>query len=416
MLEAESPGATLPTHAGRGSDSFEPAAKSSTAAHRLTPSEPSGCEPGARRVAFMMSHSAPGGILELWENLADGLAERGHDARVVALYPVQPVLNASGPPARVVHVSDVRPASVRGLLGLLLRLLAFFRSEPPDVVFTAMPAANVLVPLAARLARAQTQVVITHHTPVTTYNRLLAALDRWTGCLSNVRAVVVVSNAVGSTLDRHPAAYRAKRTTIYNALPPRIEVQIARLRAARSARGAGVARLLVATGRLAAQKNYPVLLRAAARLPDLRIEILGAGPDEAALRDLAGRLDLAGRVTFAGPVGREEALRRLACADAFVQPSLFEGHSLGLIEAASLHLPLIVSDVPVQVEGVTATDGRRCGTVVDPHDDVALAQAIGRVLDDPDYRQSAVADAAHLASARGYEAMISAYDALLSRP
>ena len=265
---------------------------------------------------------------------------------------------------------------------------------------------------AARIAGAPTRVIVTHHTPVETYNRMLAAADRWTGRLRNVQTVVTVSNAVGASLDGYPAAYRRKRRTIYNALPPHIEATIGRIRVGRST-GASGRRRVIAIGRLAAQKNYSPLLRAAVHMPGVSIEILGAGPDEAALRALARELGVASRVCFRGQVPRELALERLADADIFAQPSLFEGHSLGLIEAANLHLPLVVSNAPVQVEGVTAADGRRCGTVVDTLDDVALARAITTLLDDPTRYGEAVAASAHLAATRTYGAMISAYEALI---
>ncbi len=362
-------------------------------------------------VVFMMSHSAAGGILELWTNVAEGLRQRGYDARVCALYPDPFTDRTSAAAAGVGHIVEGRPRSVRARVRFLSDLVHFFRTEAPDVAVTAMPAANVLVPTAVRIAGALSRVIVTHHTPVETYNRTLAVADRWTGRLRNVQTVVTVSNAVGASLDGYPTAYRRKRKTIYNALPPHIEAMIGRMRVGRSA-GAG-RRCVIATGRLAAQKNYPTLLRAAVHMPSVSIEILGAGPDEAALRALARDLGVESRVCFRGQVPRELALERLAGADVFAQPSLFEGHSLGLIEAANLHLPLVVSNAPVQVEGVTAADGRRCGTVVDTFDDVALARAITTLLDDPTRYGEAVAASAHLAATRTYEAMISAYEALI---
>ena len=363
-------------------------------------------------VVFMMSHSAAGGILEIWTNIAEGLRRRGYDARVCALYPDPFTDRTSATAAGLSHIVEGRPRSARARTRFLSDLVRFFRTEPPDVAVTAMPAANVLVPTAARIAGATTRVIVTHHTPVETYDRVLAAADRWTGRLRNVQAVVTVSDAVGASLDGYPAAYRRKRRTIHNALPPHIEAMIGRIRAGRPA-GASGRRCVIATGRLAAQKNYPTLLRAAVHMPGVGIEILGAGPDEAALRVLARDLGIESRVRFCGQVPRELALERLAAADVFAQPSLFEGHSLGLIEAANLHLPLVVSNAPVQVEGVTATDGTRCGTVVDTLDDVALARAITALLDDPTRYAEAVAASAHLAASRTYEAMISAYEALI---
>jgi glycosyltransferase involved in cell wall biosynthesis len=170
----------------------------------------------------------------------------------------------------------------------------------------------------------------------------------------------------------------------------------------------------VAIGRLAYQKNYPVLIRAAVHLPDVRIQIIGEGSDEASLKTLAHDLGVAGRVEFLGFRPRSEALEILAAADVFVQPSLFEGHSLALIEAAKLGLPLIVSDAQVQIEGVTLPDGSICGAVVGLHDDQALAREILRLLDEPDHYATAARRSTELGAAATYDAMIAAYEGLVA--
>ncbi len=110
---------------------------------------------------------------------------------------------------------------------------------------------------------------------------------------------------------------------------------------------------------------------------------------------------------------RSEALTHAAAADLFVQVSLFEGHSLALIEAARFGLPLIVSDIPVQVEGITDASGERCGIIVPLDNPAALAAAIERVLSDPALRTDLAAKAKALGLAASNRAMIDAYEALL---
>jgi glycosyltransferase involved in cell wall biosynthesis len=129
-------------------------------------------------------------------------------------------------------------------------------------------------------------------------------------------------------------------------------------------------------GRLSAQKNHAQLIRAMAHVPDGVLEIIGGGEDEADLRALIAQLGLAHKVTLAGQFPREETLQRLAGADVFVQVSLFEGHSLALLEAARMGVPLIVSQVPEQIEGITDAQGELCGVAVPLSDEKAL----GRVL------------------------------------
>jgi glycosyltransferase involved in cell wall biosynthesis len=144
------------------------------------------------------------------------------------------------------------------------------------------------------------------------------------------------------------------------------------------------------------------------------VVIVGTGPEEDMLKTLAAELGVTDRINFVGHRTRKEALEILSSADVFVQPSWFEGHSLGLIEAAKLQLPLVVSSVPVQIEGITAEDGTQCGIAVDPSDDKALAREILRLLDDTSYFSTWTDRARHLANAITYENMILAYEELVN--
>src|SRR5690606_9161456 len=124
----------------------------------------------------------------------------------------------------------------------------------------------------------------------------------------------------------------------------------------------------------------------------------------------------AGRVEFCGHLPRDRALKIAAASDIFVQVSLYEGHSLALIEAARLGLPLIVSDVPEQVEAITAADGTRCGIVVPLSDASALARELNRLVQDPAARAQLSAQSLRLAGEASNAAMIQQYAGLLRLP
>jgi len=356
---------------------------------------------------FLVSHSSAGGAQELWVNLAETFRDRGHFVRLMALYPLRETV-------RVTHdipwdyVLPQRPASPIASLRLFRTLVSRIVQERPAVIFTALPAANVMAALAVRVSGVPTRVVTSHHSPASTYNRWLDRADGFSGSLGSVSAIVSVSDSVAGSLAAKPATYLAKRRTIHNALPPRIETLSSALAKQRSQEH-HPGRLVVATGRLAPQKNYPLLLRASRLMSDVEIEIVGNGPDEAALTSLAAELGVAERVTFLGHRPREEALEILAHGDVFVQVSLFEGHSLALIEAAKLGIPIVVSDVPVQIEGITAADGTRCGIAVGAQDDAGLAREICRLLGDRAHYDHFAGLARKLGREATYDAMIDAY-------
>jgi glycosyltransferase involved in cell wall biosynthesis len=329
----------------------------------------------------------------------------------MALYPLRESICLTAPGMAWHYLATRQPKNPWAVATIVFKLARSLRRTAPDVVFTAMPAANAAAAVAGAIVGAARRIVLSHHSPVETHSPRLNAVDSLTGSLGSVKAVISVSRAVERSLDAKPARYRAKRITVHNAVPPRIETLLATLSAAQTPRVMR-RRRIVATGRLAAQKNYPLLIRAARLLTNVTIDIVGSGPDEDALRALAEALCVTDRVRFLGHRPREEALAICASGDVFVQVSLFEGHSLGLIEAAKLGLPLVVSDVPSQIEGITARDGSLCGLVCGVDDAHGLARQLDALLDEPALYAEFAARALRLGAEATFADLLDAYEAL----
>jgi glycosyltransferase involved in cell wall biosynthesis len=123
--------------------------------------------------------------------------------------------------------------------------------------------------------------------------------------------------------------------------------------AAMPAASAGVSvdpHLIVSAGRLERYKGHhraiaalPELIR---RVPDARLNIVGAGPYEAELRRLVRTLGLEQRVTIAAiPASERQKMADLiARAGLFVLFSEYEAHPVAVMEALSLRRPVLVSD------------------------------------------------------------------------
>jgi glycosyltransferase involved in cell wall biosynthesis len=96
-------------------------------------------------------------------------------------------------------------------------------------------------------------------------------------------------------------------------------------------------------GRLVPEKGVATLIRAAAKAR-VRLRVIGTGPQEAALRQLAH--DLGGNVEFTGFLSGS-ALRAAVCsARAVVQPSeLYENAPLSVMEASALARPIIGANI-----------------------------------------------------------------------
>lgn len=143
---------------------------------------------------------------------------------------------------------------------------------------------------------------------------------------------------------------------------------------------------VLAVGRLNVQKGFDVLLRAFATCikghRGMRLVIVGQGPEENRLKNLADELGIAEHVEWAGFV--EDPSPYYRGADLFVQPSRYEGMPNAVLEAMSCGLPVVVTDTqPGALEFVT--DGQS-GLVV-PADDIdALSSVISRLMTDREAR------------------------------
>jgi glycosyltransferase involved in cell wall biosynthesis len=142
---------------------------------------------------------------------------------------------------------------------------------------------------------------------------------------------------------------------------------------------------LTFVGRLRRYKGVDWVLRALpavrARVPGVRLEIVGDGPYAVALRRQVARLGLASEVEFFGHLSAAEKTRRLQGAWALVQPSPKEGWGLTVVEAAACGTPVVASDAPGLRDSVRRDE---TGLLVPFGDDAAMADALVRVLlDEP---------------------------------
>jgi phosphatidylinositol alpha-mannosyltransferase len=175
-------------------------------------------------------------------------------------------------------------------------------------------------------------------------------------------------------------------------------VDVARFAAARNDRPVaadtpapdGVIRI-VFLGRLEHRKGADVavkaFLRIAAQRDDVRLQVLGDGPQASALRSLVASAtpDVRARVAFEGRVSSDALPGLLAGARIAVLPSR-GGESFGLVllEAMASGTTLVATDIP----GYRAVARHDQEAMLVPPDDVeALASAVERLLDDRPTRE-----------------------------
>lgn len=169
---------------------------------------------------------------------------------------------------------------------------------------------------------------------------------------------------------------RAGVRAAWSVLPNGVDLRVFRPEGARFAYADG-APLVVCVGRLCRQKGQDVLLRAWPRVrrqvPGARLVLVGAGPEEQALRAAAPEgVEFVGATPDAAPWYR--------AADLVVLPSRWEGMALAPLEAMACGRAVVLSEVGGARESLPSRSAPHC--LVPPGEPAALAATVARLLAD----------------------------------
>src|SRR6266513_2929932 len=150
---------------------------------------------------------------------------------------------------------------------------------------------------------------------------------------------------------------------------------------------------VISVGRLVAFKGFEHLIDACAELArrglDFTCEIIGDGPLRDALQKKIDMLNLSPRVNLLGSLSQEVVLKKLRSADIFALPSVTDRQGASdvfptvIIEAMAAARPVVSTRLAGIPESVV--DGET-GLLVPPEDTMALAKALGRLIEDAKLR------------------------------
>jgi glycosyltransferase involved in cell wall biosynthesis len=139
--------------------------------------------------------------------------------------------------------------------------------------------------------------------------------------------------------------------------------------------------LLMNVGSLIPRKRQAFLVAVFAdlireiKVPELRLLLIGEGPDRAQLENQVKALGLQDRVTFPGK--RNDVARLLCGADVFVHAAVAEGCAYALSEAMAAGVPLVVTEAGAAREQVS--EGVN-GFVVGPEDRAMFKERLGELI------------------------------------
>ncbi|MEU6528698.1 glycosyltransferase [Streptomyces sp. NPDC046928] len=265
---------------------------------------------------------------------------------------------AAGLAADGVRVAHLGMAGNRDL-DVVPRLTRLIRGGGYDLVHTHLYRACLYGRLAARLAGVRAVVATEHSIGATRLEgrphspgvRALYLAGERLG-----RVTVAVSPTVAQRLRRWGVPGQRIRVIPNGIDAPRFSYDEVRRKEARAYYGLPEDAYVVGgVGRLAPGKRFDVLVTALAQLPDdVRLLLVGGGPEEAALRRAARELGVAGRLVLTGERpylpdphdGAPDLPALLSAMDVLASPSPEESFGLAVLEALAAGLPVRYASCP----------------------------------------------------------------------
>lgn len=275
-----------------------------------------------------------------------------------------------------------------------------------DTLVAYQSTASILVGVVGWLSGCRLRVVHQTCTPNAT-PRPLRALDKLAGTFGLYSANIVNSAATWAGFARYPARYRRSLILIEHGLDA--PASKASRETTRRRFGLPLSHpILLNVGRLTAQKNQDVLIRALACLPQAHLVLAGAGAKADSFHALAVTLGVDDRLHMLGALPADEIADLYIAADLFVFPSTWETFGLAAVEAGMAGLPVVVADLPVLRE-VLRADGAEAVAFVAPDNVEGWISAIRRALTPAPVSRVASAFARALAAKYSRQRMIESY-------
>jgi glycosyltransferase involved in cell wall biosynthesis len=322
-----------------------------------------------------------GGAEEQVMLLSLGLRARGWEVKIVSLLPLTPV-------SAELEASDIELSSLgmkRGIpdpraMGGLIRELRKFQ---PDVVHCHMPQANLLARAVRPFQAFPVLISTLHNLTMERINgssgRFLEMAHGWTDRFCDL-TTVICAPAVNGYVERGAVA-ADKIEVFYNGVNTlNFKADPAMRRECRRELGIEGKFAWLAVGRFERAKDYPSLISAYKTFVEQAQQetvllICGRGSLEGEIRAQVRACGLEQRVRFLGV--RRDIPNVMNAADGFVLSSYLEGLPMVLLQASSIGMPMVATDVGGNAEVVIHGSN---GFVVPTRDDRALAGAMERVL------------------------------------
>jgi glycosyltransferase involved in cell wall biosynthesis len=315
------------------------------------------------KIAHVVDSMEVGGAEMLVSQMCRLQRDNGHSPRIYAIATL-------GVLGEQLQKEDywVQPEVGQHLLDSSRSFFRIFKESRPDVVHLHNPTPTIYAAIAARMAGVPS-IVSTRHSLVAPPRKMITEL-KYAIAARSCDWIVGICDATAMNLRSIHTVPARKIVRVYNGA-----AAVTRVRNEQSSPQSGFT--LIYVGRLEPVKNHSLLLHAfqlaSKSMPGLRLWMVGDGSQRQVLESLAKELEIATQVTFWGQ--QLNVAPFFSAADAFIMSSKSEGLPMSLLQAFSLGLPAIVTDVGGMAEVVRLG---KTGVTVSVSDPAEMAKAIVR--------------------------------------
>ena len=335
-------------------------------------------EKNAGKVAFYIGSLHKGGAERVFVNLAEYFLNQDYQVLMVTQYQKEDEYQLTEGIDRV--ISDITPqettdSRIVNFWRRLEKLHRIWKQEKPNLVLSCAGKNNFMTIVSTMFTKTKPVVSVVGE-----------AKEEYPGKLMRMLANLLFPHAAGVVLQTERSrsffSKRVGKTAVIlpNSLNPLF---------IRPAFNGEREKRIVSVGRMDANKNHEMMIRAfaklAAKYPEYTLTIYGDGELRSHLEKLIDSLEMSDKVFLPGVI--------LNVADEIEKTSLFlltsysEGVSNALIEAMALGLPVIATDVPSGGTIELIEHGKN-GWIIPVGDETALEKAMDKLLSDRELAES----------------------------
>lgn len=330
-------------------------------------------------IAMFLPTLSGGGAERVMVALANSFSQRGLKVDLVLVKAEGQFLSDVNNNIRIINLQRTRVRSS------LLPLSRYLKLEKPLSMLSAMHHVNIIALLALKLSRVNTRLVLSEHISLSAHsagpneNKLIMILMRFLYPLAD--KIIAVSQEMARELVFKLGLKGDKVKSIPN--PVNIEMihERANEKLTHDWLSNGQQPLLVAVGRLEAQKDYLTLIEAFAKLrskKNVRLVILGEGRQREILEQKIRECQVSDVIELPG--FSENPYAWMKSCDLFVMSSLMEGFPVVMVEAMACGARIVSTNCPTGPAEIL--ENGRWGRLVPVSDANALANAMLEALED----------------------------------